>query len=116
MCIFYSVTNELITDENEILATTLKYNIGVLKKNKIAQRDIPEEIENNTLHEKVMNDTTKGELISAKTYMDVLAHLKNKNKNMFRHINKAGKEFQDAMYVYRRTLSNKKWYQTLMIT
>ena len=30
--IFDPVTKELITDENEILATTLKYNIGVLRK------------------------------------------------------------------------------------
>ena len=30
--IFDPMTNELITDENEILSTTLKYNIGVLKK------------------------------------------------------------------------------------
>ena len=32
--IFDPVTEELITDENEILSTTLKYNIGVLTKNK----------------------------------------------------------------------------------
>ena len=32
MTIFDPVTNELITDENEILASTLKYNIGVIKK------------------------------------------------------------------------------------
>ena len=30
--IFDPVTEKLITDENEILATTLKYNIGVLTK------------------------------------------------------------------------------------
>ena len=31
MCaIFDPVTNKLITDKNEILSTTLKYNIGVL--------------------------------------------------------------------------------------
>ena len=32
--IFDLVTEELITDENEILATTLKYNKGVLTKTK----------------------------------------------------------------------------------
>ena len=30
--IFDPVTEELITDKNQILATTLKYNIGVLTK------------------------------------------------------------------------------------
>ena len=43
------VTNKLITDENYILFTTQKYNIGVLKKNKIAEQDIPEAVEKNIL-------------------------------------------------------------------
>ena len=47
-----------------------------------------------------MKDITKGEPLSAKTYKAVLKHLKNKNKNMFRHITKAGQYFQDAMYIY----------------
>ena len=46
------VTNELITDENNILSTTLKYNIGVLTKNKITEQDIPDGVEKNILHEK----------------------------------------------------------------
>ena len=41
--------NKLITDENEILSTTLKYNIGVLTKNKIAEQDIPKAVEKNIL-------------------------------------------------------------------
>ena len=40
--IFDPKTEELITDENEILATTLKYNIGVLTKNKVVKQDLPE--------------------------------------------------------------------------
>ena len=47
-----------------------------------------------------MNETTKGEPQREKTYKDVLKHFKNKNKNMFRHINKAGEEFQDALSIY----------------
>ena len=47
-----------------------------------------------------MKDTTKEEPLSEKTYKDVIAHLKKKNKNMFRHINKAGQDFQNAMFVY----------------
>ena len=43
--IFDPVTNKLKTDEKEILSTTLKYNIGVLTKNKIAEQDIPEAVE-----------------------------------------------------------------------
>ena len=40
--IFDPKTEEFITDENEILATTLKYNIGLLTKNKVAEQDLPE--------------------------------------------------------------------------
>ena len=37
--IFDPVTNELIKDKNEMLSTTLKYNIWVLTKNGIAEQD-----------------------------------------------------------------------------
>ena len=47
-----------------------------------------------------MKDTTKGQPLSEKTYKDVIAHLKKNNKKMFRHINKAGQDFQNAMFVY----------------
>ena len=87
------VTEELITDENEILATTLKYNIGVLTKNKVTEQDMPEVISKNELHEQIMKDTTKGEPLTVETYSTVLKHLKNGNKNMFRHITKAGQYF-----------------------
>ena len=47
----------------------------------------------------VMNETTKGEPLSLETYQAVLKHLKKKNKNIFRHINKAGTHFQDSMFI-----------------
>ena len=101
MCaIFDPKTEELITDKNEILTTTLKYNIEVLTKNNVATQDLPEVLEKNMLHENIMKDKTKGAPLSAKTYKAVLKHLKKKKKNMFRHITKAGQYFQDAMYVY----------------
>ena len=50
--IFDPQTEELITDENEILATTLKYNIGVLTKNKVQKQDLPEVEQKNIEHEK----------------------------------------------------------------
>ena len=77
--IFDPQTEELITDENEILATTLKYNIGVLTKNKVTEQDMPEVISKNELHEKIIKDTTKGEPLTVETYNTVLKlkHLKN---------------------------------------
>ena len=60
MCaIFDPITEELIKDKNLILATTLKYNIGVLTKNKVTEQDMPEVISKNELKEKIMKDTTK---------------------------------------------------------
>ena len=40
--LFDPKTAKLLTDENEILAATLKYNIGVLTKNKVVKQDLPE--------------------------------------------------------------------------
>ena len=54
----------------------------------------------NTLHESVIKDNTNGEPLSEKTYRDVLNHLQKKYKRMFRHIKKAGQDFQDIMFVY----------------
>ena len=46
-----------------------------------------------------MKDTTKGDPFTRETFNTVLEHLKYKNKNMFRHITKAGQYFQDARYI-----------------
>ena len=78
--IFDPKTEELITDENKILATTLKYNIGVLTKNKVATQDLPEVREKNIVHEDIMKDKSKGKPLSIKTYTAVLKHLKKKTK------------------------------------
>ena len=102
--IFDRKTEELITDENEILATTLKYNIGVLTKNKIQKQDLPEVEQKNKERKQIMQDKTKGEPLSLKTYKAVLKHKKKENKNMFRHINKAGALFKQAMFVYMSIL------------
>ena len=40
--LFDPKTAELLTDENEILAATLQYNVGVLTKNKVADQDLEE--------------------------------------------------------------------------
>ena len=40
----------------------------MLSKNKVAKQDIPEVKSKNELHEQVINNTTKGEPLSMKTY------------------------------------------------
>ena len=49
-----------------------------------------------------------GGKLKLKTYKAVLKHIKNKNKNMFRHINKAGEGFKYAMYIYMSHLMNNE--------
>ena len=73
-----------------IILISLKYNIGVLTKNKVATQDLPEVHEKNIVHEEIIKDKTKGEPLSLKTYTAVLKHQEKKNKNLFRRISKAG--------------------------
>ena len=98
--IFDPKTAELLTDENEILSATLQYNVGVLTKNKVVDKDIKEVEEKQALHEDIMSRQTKGEKLSIDTWKAVLKHIKQKNKNMFRHLNKAGDRFKYAMYMF----------------
>ena len=92
--LFDPKTAELLTDENKILEATLKYNIGVLTKNKVAEQDLPEVEKKTEDHERIMKGEKNGEKLKLKTWKAVLKHIKNKNKNMFRHINKAGEGFR----------------------
>ena len=66
--------NDLLTDEKEILAAKLGCNVGVLTKNTVQPMDLQSVIDKNELHETVMNDTDSmhKELLSGKTYRDVL--------------------------------------------
>ena len=54
----------------------MKYNVGVLTKNKIKTQDLPEVERKNKEHEDIMKDKTKGERLSMKTYKAVLKHIK----------------------------------------
>ena len=114
--IFDPQTEELLADENEILATTLKYNIGVLTKNKGATQDLPEVQKKNKLNKDIMKDKTKGAPLSAKTYTAVLKHFKKKKKNMFRHITKRDTTSKTQCTYTWRTSWTMKWYQTHMTT
>ena len=45
--------------------------------------------------------------LTYKTYKAVLKHLKKKNKNMYRHLTKAGQYFQDADVYMADFMDNK---------
>ena len=70
--IFDPKTAELLTDENEILSATLQYNVGVLTKNKVVEKDQKEVDEKVALHEDIMSRQTKGDKLSLDTWKAVL--------------------------------------------
>ena len=76
--LFDPKTSELLTDENEILAATLKYNIGVLTKNKVVEQDMEEVKEKTEQHNMIMTGEKTGEKLTIKTWRAVLKHIKKK--------------------------------------
>ena len=104
--IYEPTTQSLLTDESGILKATLKYNVGVLTKNKVQPQDLKEVQDKNELHESIMASAEKkfSELLEGKTWRRVLKHLKKRNKKFFRHITKAGQDFQDTMFDYMADL------------
>lgn len=65
-------------------------------------QDLNDALSKQDKHNKIMASTEKqftGPL-KDKTYKDVLANFKKRNKKTFKHITKAGIDFQDAMFDY----------------
>ena len=50
--IYEPTTQNLLTDESEILKATLNYNVGVLTKNKVQTQDLKHVIDKSELHKK----------------------------------------------------------------
>ena len=78
--IFEPTTKDLLTDEQKIREATLKYNVGVLTKNKVQQQDMEATKVKQQIHDRIMNEETKkyGEPLTDKTYRKVLKHLKRR--------------------------------------
>ena len=76
--------------------------MGVLTKNKVQPQDLEEAKNKQDLHDSIMigDDKRFTEPLKDKTYRDVLSHLIKRNKNMLRHIAKAGMDFQDVIFDY----------------
>ena len=76
--IYEPTTQDLLTDEKNILDATLKYNVGVLTKNKVQPQDLEATKNKQELHDKIMTGEAKKhtEPLKDKTYRNVLAHLK----------------------------------------
>ena len=75
--IFEPATKVLLTDEQQIREATLKYNVGVLTKNKVQEQDMETVKAKQQTHDKIMNEESKkyGEPLKDETYRNVLKHL-----------------------------------------
>ena len=54
--IYEPTTQNLLTDESEILKATLNYNIGLLTKNKVQEQDLKDVMDKNVLHNRIMTN------------------------------------------------------------
>ena len=75
--IYYPTTQNLLTDESEILKATLKYNTEVLTKNKLQPQDLKDVIDKKDLHNKIVTSTEKkfSEPLDGNTYSKVIRNL-----------------------------------------
>ena len=80
--IYEPTTQDLLTDEKNILDATLKYNVGVLTKNKVQPQDLEETKNKQELHNQIMtsDDKRHTEPLKDKTNRNVSAHLKKRIK------------------------------------
>ena len=91
--IYEPKSKDLPTDENKILDATLRYNIGVVKK------DLKDVQDKNDMDEQLMNSTERcTQSRYAATHTKTLRHLKKKKKSFY--IMKAGHDFQEAIFDY----------------
>ena len=76
------------------------------KYGKVQEQDIESVREKQNAHDKIMTEEVNkyAEPLKKKTYRNVLKQMKKNNKRMFRHITKAGQDFQDAIFDYMADL------------
>ena len=72
--IYEPTTQDLLTDEKNILEATLRYNVGVITKNAVQPQDLKETKNKQELHDSIMTGDVKRltEPLKDKTYRDVL--------------------------------------------
>ena len=57
--IFEPATKDQLTEEQKIREATLKYNVGVLTKNKVQEQDMEATKAKQQTHEKIMDEDVK---------------------------------------------------------
>ena len=105
MAINHPETGELITDDGEIKRISLEHNLKILKKD----NPLPEHIEaikaKEIAHKKIMNENDKDLWeLDTETYKIVTDRIREKGKNVFNPLNKAGKKYKEAIFKYMTKL------------
>ena len=79
--IYEPTTQDLLMVEKKLRDATLKYNVGVLTKNKVQQQDLEATKEKQNQHDRIMTEATKrhGEPLKDKTYRKVLKKKEQKD-------------------------------------
>ena len=98
-------TNELIVNKEEIKEVSLQHNLKILKKNSPRECDL-EEIENKRdNHNRIMN---KNDLdcweLDKPIFNKVLNKVKESNKNMYKHLNKSGPKYKEAIFLFMKKM------------
>ena len=104
-CIDDLVTGDLITDKDTIKKVSLEHCARILKKNDKRECDKEEHMIKERTHENVMKEADKDSYeLERDMYYNVLKCLKQKDKGMFKLLNRSGNRYKEAIYLYMRRI------------
>ena len=104
-CINDPITEELITNFDEIKRVSLEHCTNILLKNTIRDCDKEELQEKEKAHKIIMNTDTKDEYeLEPSLYHSVLKRISKKGKRMFDLLNKAGDDYKEAIFLYMKRI------------
>ena len=104
-CINQPVTGELIANPEDIKRVSLEHNLQILKKKRPQDMELDEH--KLDTHNMIMETDNKDQdKLEFSSYEAVLKQLTLKDKKMYKHITKAGEQFQIAMFKYYKPLIN----------
>ena len=106
-CISHPVTGELVANPEDIKKVSLEHNLKILTKNTAQPQDKELDEQKLATHNMIMEaDNKDQDKLEFSTYETVLKRLTLKDKKMYKHITKAGEQFQIAMFKYYEPLIN----------
>ena len=104
MAINDPVTNELLTDPEQIKNVSLQHNIKILTKKEPLKEDENLILMKKARHEEMMNKKSDDEEweLTFSMFCKVTDKIKSKNKNMYKLFNKAGIAYKVAIFEFMK--------------